>query len=63
MEYLDQARRERLVRARNHLGETPLHLAVAFAGPALKSKQVGTAVQVGVQVKTLHNIPCVLCAK
>lgn len=29
MEYLCQGRRERLVRAKNNLGETPLHLAVA----------------------------------
>ncbi|CAN0006552.1 unnamed protein product, partial [Ectocarpus sp. 6 AP-2014] len=32
MEYLHQGTRERLVRATNNLGETPLHLAVAFAG-------------------------------
>lgn len=46
MEYLNQGRRERLVRARNHLGESPLHLAAAFAGPTRKGKNIGTTVQV-----------------
>ena len=32
MEYLDQGRRESLIRAKNDLGETPLHLTVSFAG-------------------------------
>eukprot|EP00752_Nemacystus_decipiens_P004997 g4543.t3 len=33
MEYLDRGTRERLVRAKNDLGETPLHLAVSFTVP------------------------------
>eukprot|EP00903_Cladosiphon_okamuranus_P008594 g8243.t1 len=36
MEYLDQARRESLVRAKNDLGETPLHLAASFTGSSAR---------------------------
>lgn len=36
MEYLNQARRESLVRAVNDLGETPLHLAVSFTGSSAR---------------------------
>lgn len=57
MEYLHQGTRERLVRATNNLGETPLHLAVAFAGrtgmggrresdSGCDKREVGIAVQV-----------------
>lgn len=57
MEYLHQGTRERLVRATNNRGETPLHLAVAFAGRAVigdrresdsgcDQREVGIAVQV-----------------
>lgn len=42
MEYLDQARRESLVRAKNDLGETPLHLAVSFTGGAAAGSNGGS---------------------
>lgn len=41
MEYLDEGRRASLVRAKNDLGETPLHLAVSFAGSARSGRAGG----------------------
>lgn len=42
MEYLDQGKRESLVRAKNDLGETPLHLAVSFVEKEGGSARTGS---------------------
>lgn len=61
MEFLDLDRRRQLVRATNHMGETPLHLATAFTvgdAPISTRYEVTCAVQVQqwkVERKTPHQ--------
>lgn len=64
MEYLFEGRREYLVRAKNHLGETPLHLAVALSASTGRKRReargvagIGSKVDAGIAVEVRTGWP------